>query len=61
MLEIIRFTELVLEMILRRKVSQKTKWRLIILLEVIKYLYFSSFGFGITKYRLKELSFACYY
>jgi len=60
-LEIIRFTELVLEMILRRKVSQKTKWRLIILLEVIKYLYFCSFGSGITKYRLKELPFVCYY
>lgn len=60
-LEIIRFTELVLEMILRRKVSQKTKWRLIILLEVIKYLYFCSFDFGITKYHLKELPFVCYY
>ncbi|KAF9535434.1 peroxisome membrane protein [Crepidotus variabilis] len=35
-LEIIRFTELVLEMALRRKVSQKTKWRSIILLEFIK-------------------------
>lgn len=35
-LEIIRFTELVLEMVLRRKVSEKAKWRVIILLEVIK-------------------------
>lgn len=35
-LEFIRFTELVSEMILRRKVSEKTKWRLIIILEVVK-------------------------
>ncbi|KAF9475989.1 peroxisomal membrane protein PEX16 [Pholiota conissans] len=35
-LEIIRFTELVVEMALRRKVSEKIKWRSIILLEVIK-------------------------
>jgi len=35
-LEIIRFTELVIEMALRRKVSEKTKWRSIVLLEVIK-------------------------
>ena len=35
-LELIRFTELLLEMGLRRKVSQKTRWRGIVLLEVIK-------------------------
>lgn len=35
-LEVIRFTELVLEMGMRRKVSNKTKWRGIVLLEVIK-------------------------
>lgn len=35
-LEIIRFTELVVEMSLRRKVSEKFRWRSIILLEVIK-------------------------
>jgi peroxin-16 len=35
-LEIIRFTELVVEMALRRKVSEKFRWRSIILLEVIK-------------------------
>jgi len=35
-LEFIRFTELVLEMLLRRKVTEKTKWRLIIILEVVK-------------------------
>lgn len=35
-LEIIRFTELVIEMGLRRKVSDKTKWRSIIILETIK-------------------------
>ncbi|TFK30408.1 peroxisomal membrane protein PEX16 [Coprinopsis marcescibilis] len=37
-LEIIRFTELVVEMLLRRKVSEKTKWRCIVSLEVIKYV-----------------------
>ncbi|KAH6917417.1 peroxisomal membrane protein PEX16 [Coprinopsis sp. MPI-PUGE-AT-0042] len=35
-LEIIKFTELVIEMGLRRKVSQRTKWRCIITLEVVK-------------------------
>ncbi|KDR84948.1 hypothetical protein GALMADRAFT_233424 [Galerina marginata CBS 339.88] len=35
-LEVIRFTELVVEMALKRKVSNKTRWRAIILLEVIK-------------------------
>ncbi|KAF8168141.1 peroxisomal membrane protein PEX16 [Crassisporium funariophilum] len=35
-LEVIRFTELVLEMILRRKVSEKNRWRSVILLEAIK-------------------------
>jgi len=35
-LEFIRFTELVSEMLLRRKVTEKTKWRLIISLEVVK-------------------------
>jgi len=35
-LEVIRFTELVLEMVLKRKVSEKAKWRIIMLLEVIK-------------------------
>jgi len=35
-LEILRFTELVIEMGLRRKVSDKAKWRSIILLEFIK-------------------------
>lgn len=37
-LEIIRFTELVIEMGLRRKVSVKNRWRAIILLELIKYV-----------------------
>jgi len=37
-LEIIRFTELVVEMALRRKVSEKFRWRFIILLEVIKFV-----------------------
>jgi peroxin-16 len=36
LLEFVRFTELVSEMLLRRKVSEKTKWRLIITLEVVK-------------------------
>ncbi|CDO71622.1 hypothetical protein BN946_scf184911.g92 [Trametes cinnabarina] len=37
-LELIRFTELLVEMGLRRKVSRKTRWRGIVLLEVIKAL-----------------------
>lgn len=36
MLEIIRYTELVVEMALKRKVSEKTRWRSIILIEMIK-------------------------
>lgn len=36
LLEILRFTELLIEMGLRRKVSQRTRWRAIILLECIK-------------------------
>ncbi|KAJ6621703.1 peroxisomal membrane protein PEX16 [Mycena sp. CBHHK59/15] len=35
-LELIRFTELVLEMGLRRKVSPRTRWRSVVLLEIIK-------------------------
>jgi peroxin-16 len=35
-LELLRFTELVIEMGLRRKVSEKTRWRGIIAIEVIK-------------------------
>lgn len=35
-LELLRFTELLIEMGLRRKVSAKNKWRAIILLEFIK-------------------------
>ncbi|KAJ6519782.1 peroxisomal membrane protein PEX16 [Mycena sanguinolenta] len=35
-LELIRFTELVLEMTLRRKVSPRTRWRSVVLLEIIK-------------------------
>lgn len=35
-LELIKFTELMIEMGLRRKLSEKAKWRGIILLEVIK-------------------------
>lgn len=35
-LELIRFTELVIEMGLRRKVSTRNKWRAIVLLEVLK-------------------------
>ncbi|KAJ7071069.1 peroxisomal membrane protein PEX16 [Mycena amicta] len=37
-LELIRFTELVLEMGLRRKVSSRTRWRTVVLLEIIKAL-----------------------
>ncbi|RPD55802.1 peroxisome membrane protein [Lentinus tigrinus ALCF2SS1-6] len=37
-LELIRFTELLLEMGLRRKVSRKTRWRGIVMLEVLKAL-----------------------
>ncbi|KAJ7038240.1 peroxisomal membrane protein PEX16 [Mycena alexandri] len=35
-LELIRFTELVLEMTLRRKVSPRARWRSVVLLEIIK-------------------------
>jgi peroxin-16 len=35
-LELVRFTELVIEMGLRRKVSSRNKWRAIVLLEVLK-------------------------
>lgn len=35
-LELLRFTELLIEMGLRRKVSAKNKWRAIVLLEFIK-------------------------
>ena len=35
-LELIRFTELLIEMGLRRKVSQRNRWRGIVILEVIK-------------------------
>ena len=35
-LEIIRFLELVVEMVLRRKVSDKVRWRFIILIETMK-------------------------
>ncbi|KAI0801195.1 peroxisome membrane protein, partial [Fomes fomentarius] len=37
-LELIRFTELLLEMGLRRKVSPKTRWRGVVMLEVLKAL-----------------------
>lgn len=36
-LELLRFTELVIEMCLRRKVSEKLRWRGIVIIEVIKY------------------------
>ncbi|KAJ8514706.1 hypothetical protein ONZ45_g7781 [Pleurotus djamor] len=36
MLELIRFAELFIEMALRRRVSQKNKWRGIVLIEAIK-------------------------
>ena len=42
-LELVRFTELVIEMGLRRKVSTQNKWRGIVLLEVIKYVGGQSF------------------
>ena len=38
-LEIIRFLELVVEMVLRRKVSERVRWRSIIVIETIKYFY----------------------
>ena len=38
-LEVIRFVELLLEMGLRRRASNKTKWRGIVLLEFIKYVF----------------------
>jgi peroxin-16 len=36
MLELLRFTELLVEMGLRRKASGKTRWRVIVLIETIK-------------------------
>lgn len=36
MLELLRFTELVIEMGLRRKVSEKNRWRGIVFIETIK-------------------------
>ncbi|KAF9457061.1 peroxisome membrane protein [Collybia nuda] len=36
MLQFIRYTELVIEMVLRRKVPSKSRWRGVVLLEVIK-------------------------
>ena len=38
-LELVRFTELVIEMGLRRKTSTKNKWRAIVLLEILKYVF----------------------
>jgi peroxin-16 len=35
-LELIRFTELVIEMGLRRKVSAQNRWRVVVLLEAVK-------------------------
>ena len=35
-LELLRFTELVIEMCLRRKVSEKFRWRGIVIIEVVK-------------------------
>lgn len=37
-LELLRFTELLVEMGLRRKVSRSTRWRGIVVLEAIKYV-----------------------
>lgn len=37
-LEVIKYTELMIEMGLRRKFSEKAKWRGIILLEFVKYV-----------------------
>lgn len=46
-LEVLRFVELVIEMGLRRKVSNKNRWRGIVLLEIIKYVHLRSFSEGI--------------
>lgn len=37
-LEFVRFTELVIEMGLRRKVSPRNRWRSVVLLEAVKYV-----------------------
>jgi peroxin-16 len=37
MLELLRYTELLIEMGLRRKVSERNRWRAIVLMESIKY------------------------
>lgn len=44
-LEIIRFLELVVEMVLRRKVSEKVRWRSIIVIETVKY--YNSYHFTV--------------
>jgi len=39
MLELLRFTQLLIEMGLRRKASAKSRWRVIVLIEVLKYVF----------------------
>ena len=38
MLDVLRFTELLIEMAMRRKLGQKARWRGIVLLELLKYV-----------------------
>jgi hypothetical protein len=57
-LELIRFTELVLEMGLRRKVSPRTRWRSVVLLEIIKCVFLGGVVFLSPMTLSSELSFA---
>lgn len=54
-LELIRFTELLLEMGLRRKVSHKTRWKGIVLLEVVKCVSYLSYAYRMQTFFLRAL------
>jgi peroxin-16 len=57
-LQFIRFTELVAEMVLRRKVSSKTRWRGVVWLEVVKYFAFNyNMDASLTEYHRALLRF----
>ena len=47
-LEIVRFTELMIEMSLKRKVSEKTRWRSVVLLEILKCVHSNSTRFFLS-------------
>lgn len=49
-LELVRFTELLIEMGLRRKFSEKGRWRGIVLLEAIKYVHISYVALSVSQF-----------